>query len=212
MDNSPFARLSAELRNHIFSLALTKQAFDPNATDEHPPTRRGLVVNRERISRAPLIDQPLSMTCRQLRAETRLMYYNVNDHFYVAVPGLGPQSLQKRLKALAPEVLALVRDLHMDIYIPFGGDPVFRQWIELCTYLESVGFVRNKNCRVLRESGTYGEGFGEGQQEQALFQICISTASILHIGKAQPSLVGNRIWSEIVVPGLPKEWDDVPEI
>ncbi|KAK5722691.1 hypothetical protein LTR15_005923 [Elasticomyces elasticus] len=204
MNSSPLSRLCAELRNHIFSLALTKQAFDPNAPDEHPPTRRGLIANRERISRAPLVDRPLSMTCRQLRADTRLMYYNVNDHFYVAVPGLGPQSLQKRLKAIAPEVLAIVRDLHMDIYIPFEGNPVFRQWIELSTYLERVGFVRNKNCRVLRERGTYGEGFSEGQQEQAQLQICISTAVILQIEE--------RTWSEIVVLGLTREWDDVPEV
>lgn len=70
MDASPFARLSAELRNHIWTYAL--QATSPIRFR----VKESLIPPHAQI---PLKDiSALTETCRAIRSETRLLFFNTN--------------------------------------------------------------------------------------------------------------------------------------
>ncbi|KAK4501802.1 hypothetical protein PRZ48_007611 [Zasmidium cellare] len=64
MDNSPFNKLSAEIRNQIWELALASD--QPILRIGHP------------FPMQPLQLPPLTRTSKQIRAETRLLYYTAN--------------------------------------------------------------------------------------------------------------------------------------
>lgn len=72
MDKSPFSRLPGELRNTIYTLALTSE--DPIDLYDGEP--------------------PLTRSCRQMRQESLLLHSSLNDFILDVFPGKGQQAAQ----------------------------------------------------------------------------------------------------------------------
>lgn len=85
METSPFARLSAELRNEIYAytLYIPKGVWLNNEKDEekNKPIRK----RRLQASGNPTA---LTMTCRQIHAESVLLFYSIN-RFFIRPHSLG---------------------------------------------------------------------------------------------------------------------------
>ncbi|KAK4539650.1 hypothetical protein LTR36_010476 [Oleoguttula mirabilis] len=105
MDKSPFAHLSAELRNRIYELALH---------DTYPDGIDLVWLDKHNA---------LTRTCRQMRAESHIMFYHLND-FSVTVIGYRwdsrhqgyiPRGFMKRVAALlellGPGILSSMKRL-----------------------------------------------------------------------------------------------------
>ncbi|KAI7162190.1 hypothetical protein KC316_g11389 [Hortaea werneckii] len=83
METSPFARLSAELRNKIYSYAL----YNPDGVWlEHPSDDLKLKPGWKLRIHASGNPTALAMTCRQIHAESGLLFYSINKFFIKLSP------------------------------------------------------------------------------------------------------------------------------
>lgn len=100
MENSPFARLSPELRNRIWELSI--KDFGP---------RYGVtidIVNMHKFN-------GLTRTCRQTRAESRAMFYANNDFFVHVWNETDVASVCRILQEIGPEALSCLQRLWVDL-------------------------------------------------------------------------------------------------
>lgn len=115
MDNSPFARLSPELRNHIYEFTLRSQYPQIDFRDI-------------------VLFNGLTRTCSQIRCETRTLFYAVNNF---AIHGIPMKQLEKFLaflRQLGPEALSQMMSLRFRIIniIPCpGARPQRSHWVEV---------------------------------------------------------------------------------
>ncbi|KAH9832361.1 hypothetical protein Tdes44962_MAKER08809 [Teratosphaeria destructans] len=86
MDASPLKKLSAELRNAIYELVLT-QDRPINLSVIKEKKVKGLAKEKYNNRRIPSTFLALTTTCRAIRADTRHMFYFVND-FIVGRQGM----------------------------------------------------------------------------------------------------------------------------
>ncbi|KAF2168602.1 hypothetical protein M409DRAFT_21348 [Zasmidium cellare ATCC 36951] len=136
--SSPPLKLSAELRNLVYEYALTKTA----AVDF--------------TASAP----PLTRTCRQLREESLLLYYSLND-FVLRVPRDQCPVYVERFAAshfsatlLGREILATIKHLNVEYHLsssenqppPSGGSQPLRRggWLELAEALVWAGLSKGQ--------------------------------------------------------------------
>lgn len=114
MDKSQLARLSPELRNHIYELCLRDNQGSIQICDVGEYNQ-------------------LTQTCRQVRSETQVLFYTLND-FHTAVRNDQLERFCTFLQAIGPDVLSQVRALHFRIIemLPCPGVPLqCSHWIEI---------------------------------------------------------------------------------
>ncbi|KAK5122037.1 hypothetical protein LTR85_004283 [Meristemomyces frigidus] len=90
MENSPLARLAPELRNRIYELVFEGE-------------------NVVSMDTAKNLNHPLTMTCRQVRDESLLMYYSATRFRFF---GRSSGRLRKWLRALGREACASIKALY----------------------------------------------------------------------------------------------------
>lgn len=100
MDNSPFARLSPELRNKIYQLALRKS------------TKWSIDIDLTQLARS----NQLTRTCRQVHSETHAMFYAINEFFVCIYNKRDADQLETLLDHLGPETVSCIRCLEINAY------------------------------------------------------------------------------------------------
>lgn len=101
MDNSPLGRLSPELRNQIYELVF------------QPSNRSYLQVRPTRLDAANFAQTiAIAQTCRQVRAEARLLFFATNDFRFDC--SSAPKSLvapTRWLQNVGPDALEVMRSM-----------------------------------------------------------------------------------------------------
>lgn len=142
MENSPLGRLSSELRNEIYELALTA---------DKPLTICTKLSLPSGTPRAPTGSQPaLTRVCRQVRKETLTMFYHTNT-FLIEVCGPRPTGASPNLAREQKEVVAWlfglerkhhasICNLHLTIDMSLIASRYSPDWRGLMEVLESFHY------------------------------------------------------------------------
>ncbi|PPJ51490.1 hypothetical protein CBER1_07970 [Cercospora berteroae] len=142
MENSPLGRLSSELRNEIYELALTA---------DKPLTICSKLSLPSGTRRAPIGTQPaLTKVCRQIRKETLTMFYHTNT-FLIEVCGPRATGASPNLAREQKEVVAWlfglerkhhasIRGLHLTVDMCLIASRDSPDWRGLMEVLESFHY------------------------------------------------------------------------
>ncbi|KAI7084574.1 hypothetical protein KC356_g6636 [Hortaea werneckii] len=119
MEASPFARLSAELRNQIWTYALYQpDGFYLDLQDD----KYELLQKGHQIA--------LIKTCRQINTETTLLLYNINKYFFNAITNSTIRSNLARVKdwlcVIGPAKASAIAEISFDLgHLP---PPPWKDW------------------------------------------------------------------------------------
>ena len=133
MENSSFAKLSPELRNHIYELVLRSNRASLELRDIKAYSG-------------------LSQTCRQIRFESHAMLFALNN-FSFTTSNSRLDEFCAFLRAVGPAVIPQIRSLRLLIIerVPCPGTPLqCSQNIELCG-VESAGIKLGSEAERYRE-------------------------------------------------------------
>lgn len=112
--HSPLLNLPAELRNHIFKLAVVK---------DHPIEIYSWVAHRKAA---------LLATCKQIRSEALAIYYGENT-FIFPLPWNPKVTESKWRDAISNRRTDLIRDLRIDLHLGLNGSEVYvRSQLDKC--------------------------------------------------------------------------------
>lgn len=138
MDNSPFARLSPELRNHIYEIALRHD--QPLYV---PPSTHLIRKAEYEVSSLGLL-----RTCKAVSEESTRLFYNVNT-FAFECRGAG--QVDKRLKSFADTIGPANTEVIQSIVLDAGTmqmdsfETVYATLNELNTFLERINILDSGN-------------------------------------------------------------------
>ena len=122
MDSSLFGKLPPELRNRIYTLAMSREKTITFAPQSDHPSRR--ILRPLLPSHRPPQGFSLTAACRQMRQECSMLFYACND--FAFVHGIGSlKAFTRRIRkhnsrALRSVTIKLFAHIHMDSSGPTG--------------------------------------------------------------------------------------------
>lgn len=167
MDNSPFARLSPELRNNIYELALHNSDGD---------------IELDSLG----CSNQLTRTCRQIRIETRAMFYAANE-FRVTLLGsicgfpVGRSCktadlLETLLHRLGPELVGRIPYLNVAIHDTSSRNVYSLKALRKCPTADAMieklpGLVGGIMWKRLPDFGEWGKDEGTWGFPERVYQL-----------------------------------------
>ena len=135
-EQSPFFALPGEIRNQIYSLALTSPTpiIDPSLPPTHTPFAKAMYYRTDH-HRMPDLSTQLLRTCRRMYTEISLATLYASNIFRFTTWF----AAHRFLTALPREFRALIRDVEVDLRGVNDAHPaVEREWVQYLTWSPQV--------------------------------------------------------------------------